>query len=630
MQQSDSVKRVVGVAAVALVALGGEALADSGYADGSTVQNSGYCAITQMYQPTTQTRVGYYVDTALGIPKIGVPTVIHAVVTSVDTCTLGDADDPGLELILPAGVHIDPSYEAQCFLESVKGKQDQPYSCIKHPVLDQRTGRYYLGGQTDLAPGWSLEIQVPVVFDQAFTGQEIQLLTTSGFGNMVSKVAVFAPYQAPTLPTPMTMTIPPPTVTKAPMQPSPPEYIYGDDLAFLGTAGTGTTLPIAFTNGDGSFVVTNYQVGMFADWARTPGVKRLAGDFNDDGRTDYALLGVAGWQSIPVATSLGNGSFSVTNQAVTDNFSSLAALPHVNALTGDFNGDGKTDIALVGGIGWASIPVAFGAGAGAFTVHNEVAPLFASMASQGPAKPHVGDFNRDGNDDIALTGGAGWASIPIAFCNGSNGTFLITNKPALVMPPPGSGNALWNFAELASQPGVTVIAADFDLDGRADLALAGGQGWTGIPLAVGYGDGSFLFMHKPAGPIAGWASSPGAKVLGGDFNRDGYTDLAITGVVGWQSIPVALNIGFGNFVPANNLNSAFAARAAEMGARPITGDFNGDGLTDIALIGGTGWLTIPMAFCTDNGDFTTYDRTNATLAGWAGEANASTLVGPVN
>ena len=48
--------------------------------------------------------------------------------------------------------------------------------------------------------------------------------------------------------------------------------------------------------------------------AATPGVQVLTGDFNGDGRTDIALTGVAGWASIPVALSNGDGTFQVVNR----------------------------------------------------------------------------------------------------------------------------------------------------------------------------------------------------------------------------------------------------------------------------------------------------------------------------
>ena len=67
----------------------------------------------------------------------------------------------------------------------------------------------------------------------------------------------------------------------------------------------------------------------------------------------------AGWNTLPVAFSQGNGNFSVTNQFIGD-FASWAANPNVNVLTGNFNGDSKTDVALVNqSAGWNTLPVAF-------------------------------------------------------------------------------------------------------------------------------------------------------------------------------------------------------------------------------------------------------------------------------
>src|SRR5262245_10543132 len=52
------------------------------------------------------------------------------------------------------------------------------------------------------------------------------------------------------------------------------------------------------------FAIQNRQVGVFAAWAATSGVQIVTGDFNGDGRTDIALVRrEAGWTSIPVALS---------------------------------------------------------------------------------------------------------------------------------------------------------------------------------------------------------------------------------------------------------------------------------------------------------------------------------------
>jgi hypothetical protein len=47
-------------------------------------------------------------------------------------------------------------------------------------------------------------------------------------------------------------------------------------------------------------------------------VKVVVGDFDGDGRTDLALTGVTGWATIPVALSNGDGSFTITNQNAPD------------------------------------------------------------------------------------------------------------------------------------------------------------------------------------------------------------------------------------------------------------------------------------------------------------------------
>ena len=72
------------------------------------------------------------------------------------------------------------------------------------------------------------------------------------------------------------------------------------------------------------------------------GAVKIVGRFNGDQKSDIALTGVAGWTTIPVALSNGDGSFNVVNQPASE-FSDLARGPGVAKLAGDFNRDGLTD-----------------------------------------------------------------------------------------------------------------------------------------------------------------------------------------------------------------------------------------------------------------------------------------------
>jgi len=177
-------------------------------------------------------------------------------------------------------------------------------------------------------------------------------------------------------------TTPPTGCTATPLGTAYPSPINqaarGDDITVLGGTQSGSQIAVAFSNDDGSFAVTNTTGEYFSGLAQVPGVQHLTGDFNQDGRMDFALVGGAGWLSIPVAMSQGDGTFSVTNSYVGADFNAWARTPGAKALTGDFNRDGYSDIALTGGTGWASIPVAFSTGFGNFNVTNQNVTYFPS------------------------------------------------------------------------------------------------------------------------------------------------------------------------------------------------------------------------------------------------------------
>jgi FG-GAP-like repeat len=144
--------------------------------------------------------------------------------------------------------------------------------------------------------------------------------------------------------------------------------------------------------GMGGMAVTNLPLdGNFAGWATNPNAKTLLGDFDGDGRTDLALVGVASWNFLPIAFSNNDGSFWITDKPIGD-FVSWTTTPKVKILVADFNGDRKADIALTGPTNWATVPVAFSNGDGTFNVQNRETS-FAGWALNAAAKPLVSDYN---------------------------------------------------------------------------------------------------------------------------------------------------------------------------------------------------------------------------------------------
>lgn len=107
-----------------------------------------------------------------------------------------------------------------------------------------------------------------------------------------------------------------------------------------------------------------------------------------------------------------------------------------------------------------------------------------------------------------------------------------------------------------------VAVADFDHDGKKDLAVANAGGETGsISILLGRGDGTF-------GAASSYAVGPGPSTIAvGDFNGDGHLDLAV-GDGGGSTVSILLGNGDGTFQPARQFASGFEPFSVR------TADFN--------------------------------------------------------
>jgi hypothetical protein len=335
-----------------------------------------------------------------------------------------------------------------------------------------------------------------------------------------------------------------------------------------------------------SSAVNNLPAPDFALWSQLPGVRAIDGDFNRDGLGDVALVGGSGWTTLPVAFGNGSGGFTVTNLSLAS-FPAWAQAART-ILGADFDGDGDTDIALLGGQGWTTVPIAFSNGDGSFTVTNSGVQTIPSLTTNAGAQALAGDFDGDGDGDIAVYAPDNRFSAQIASSN-RDGTFRLSR-------------ALGLLPTLGAQPAV----GDFDGDGDDDIAFgvdpsSEGPG-SAIPVAFSARDRFFTLWLPVGRDFLMAALEPGAKLVAGDFDGDGVADLAAPGGVGRRSVPLARSLPAGTSMTArefrvDNLSWPHVFPIWAEGARfALARRMDADRSADLVLLGGAGWTTVPVLF----------------------------------
>jgi hypothetical protein len=296
----------------------------------------------------------------------------------------------------------------------------------------------------------------------------------------------------------------------------------------------------------------------------------LSGDFNGDGKSDILWRADTGHLSDWLGTASGA---LVGNDA--NAFTLVATSWHV-AGTGDFNGDGRSDLVWRADSGHLSNWL--GTATGGFA-NNDV-----NAASWAPTSWHIagtGDFNGDGKSDLLWRADSGHLSNWLGTASGG-----LANNDA-------------NAATWAPTNWSVVGTGDFNGDGFDDILWRADTGH----LSDWLGTASGHFVNNDAN-AATWAPTNWHVAATGDFNGDGLDDILWRADSGhlsnWLGTPS------GRFVN-NDANAAtWAPTSWHIAA---TGDFNGDGKDDIFWRADTGHLSDWLA--TASGAFVNNDANAA-------------------
>lgn len=302
---------------------------------------------------------------------------------------------------------------------------------------------------------------------------------------------------------------------------------------------TATGISVNLYQANGTFATTVYPISGL----QTSSI--VAVDFNGDGNLDLAvplMQDASGQGHIAVLLGHGDGTFGTPSNTAAGPFPFYLA-------AGDFNSDGKTDLAVTSlpasSTGSGSVLVLLGNGDGTF------APAVSYPVGLAPATIVAADFNGDGKLDLAAL----------------DADTEIVNKLWVLL---GNGDGTFKTAvSTATATSAGYLSyADLNHDGKLD-ALIADQNASDMAILMGNGDGTFqpptLYLAA-AQPV-----SVGVQPLG-----DGNTALFLGDAAsGRFALGFAAPDGTVGIPPLQNIGQSTAAIT--------TGDLNGDGQPDLVI-----------------------------------------------
>lgn len=197
-----------------------------------------------------------------------------------------------------------------------------------------------------------------------------------------------------------------------------------------------------------------------------------------------------------------------------------------------------------------------------------------------------GDYNGDGKDDIAV--------------------FYECNNTTKIILWHSDGSTFWyhgfvcNTPTLYSSQIIKAVSDDYNSDGVDDIAVLYNYGYT-TKVFLWHAEGSMFWYHGPVCNTPTFYASPIIDITSGDYNNDGVSDIAVLYDYGTVKIIMwhAENSMFWYHGVVCNTPTLYASPIKGI----TSGDYNGDGIDDIAALYDCGATTRVIMWHSDGSTF---------------------------